>query len=175
MQHDLPSQTARDLFRSLDYYREWNENDEKHSQLSEYPSFEGFQTDWRRTSSAIQTSARRLPYTRTPRPKRRERLPRFWRKRFLEICSQFVPKMDWEQFSNEMAGMKKLARNCNEKVSGMRAGRGERIRTSDLTVPNRTRYQAALRPDRRQMEMLTKFPYSFNTIPYNSRFEIRDC
>src|SRR2546423_7937514 len=26
--------------------------------------------------------------------------------------------------------------------------RGERIRTSDLSVPNRTRYQAALRPDK---------------------------
>ncbi len=25
-------------------------------------------------------------------------------------------------------------------------GRGERIRTSDLTVPNRARYQTALRP-----------------------------
>src|SRR5512140_3483908 len=30
-----------------------------------------------------------------------------------------------------------------------RVGRGERIRTSDPTVPNRVRYQAALRPERR--------------------------
>ena len=31
-------------------------------------------------------------------------------------------------------------------------GRGERIRTSDLTVPNRPRYQTALRPVNRNTE-----------------------
>ena len=30
----------------------------------------------------------------------------------------------------------------------LEGGRGERIRTSDLAVPNRTRYQTALRPDK---------------------------
>src|SRR5436190_11905063 len=31
------------------------------------------------------------------------------------------------------------------------SGRGERIRTSDLTVPNRARYQTALRPDKLEL------------------------
>ena len=35
------------------------------------------------------------------------------------------------------------------KARGDEYGRGERIRTSDPTVPNRVRYQAALRPERR--------------------------
>ena len=33
-----------------------------------------------------------------------------------------------------------------KRIAG-RHGRGERIRTSDLTVPNRARYQAAPRPE----------------------------
>jgi hypothetical protein len=33
-----------------------------------------------------------------------------------------------------------------ERVDGV-FGRGERIRTSDLSVPNRAHYQAVLRPD----------------------------
>ncbi len=39
--------------------------------------------------------------------------------------------------------------------SRCRAGRGERIRTSDLTVPNRTRYQTAPRPVLNQLEIVT--------------------
>src|SRR5690606_39425493 len=38
---------------------------------------------------------------------------------------------------------------------GASSGRGERIRTSDLSVPNRTRYQTALRPELLDAERYT--------------------
>jgi integrase len=41
--------------------------------------------------------------------------------------------------------------------SGMRLGRGERIRTSDLTVPNRALYQAEPRPDLPTIEAAKQF------------------
>src|SRR5690606_18255465 len=37
---------------------------------------------------------------------------------------------------------------CIRQVAAGEKGRGERIRTSDLTVPNRARYQTALRPEK---------------------------
>ncbi len=42
-----------------------------------------------------------------------------------------------------------------EELPLLKFGRGERIRTSDLTVPNRTRYQTAPRPARNQGKILT--------------------
>ncbi len=40
-----------------------------------------------------------------------------------------------------------LLASCYYSFSKRENGRGERIRTSDLTIPNRARYQAALRPE----------------------------
>ena len=58
---------------------------------------------------------------------------------------------DKEEGWIEPVGRKLVRPKSVTHVSGIdpvRDGRGERIRTSDLTVPNRTRYQTALRPDR---------------------------
>ncbi len=46
-----------------------------------------------------------------------------------------------------------------------RAGRGDWIRTSDLTVPNRTRYQTAPRPVPNQSKIVAQFLQPINPNP----------